>query len=44
MTPNAAQETLEADVLESEFDPLNDGGAIIEAVASEISIGQYQKN
>ena len=37
VAPNAAQETLEADALESEFDPLFDGGAIIEELAPEIN-------
>ena len=37
MTPNAAQETLEADALQSEFDPLFDGGAIVEELTPEIS-------
>ena len=37
VAPNAAQEALEADVLESEFDPLFDGGAIVEELAPEIN-------
>ena len=35
VAPNAAQETLEAGALDSEFDPLFDGGITVEELAPE---------